>query len=142
LRRRALDAPIEVEVRDMSLADLASSGQTFETTVFDTVVSVLQLSREDDLVAALRAVRARLAPDGRLLFLEPTVERGFTGRVQQLLGPTTRLTSGRRPDRDFTGSARAAGLVVTDCERLTMPTLWPFRAFAEGVARVPLLERA
>ena len=136
LRRRALDAPIEVDVLDASLFELAAARATF-----DTVISVLQLSREDDLDAALRAVRALLPSDGRLLFLEPTIERGFTGRVQHLLGPATQLTSGRRPDRDITGSARAAGLVVTDCERLTMPTLWPFRAFAEGVARLPLLER-
>jgi SAM-dependent methyltransferase len=136
LRRRADEAPIEVEVRDASLGDLASANE-----VFDTVVSVLQLSREDDLVAALAAVRELLAPGGRLLFIEPTIERGLTGRVQHLLGPATQLTSGRRPDRDITGCARAAGLLVTDCERLTMPTLWPFRAFAEGVARLPLLER-
>jgi SAM-dependent methyltransferase len=136
LRRRALEAPVEVEVRESSLADVSSANETF-----DTVISVLQLSRDDDLTAALRAVRELLAPDGRLLFLEPTAELGFTGRVQHLLGPTTRFTSGRRPDRDITGSARAAGLVVTDCERLTMPTLWPFRAFAKGVARIPLLER-
>ena len=140
LRRRALEAPIEVEVRDSSLADLASLRATSNET-FDTVISVLQLSREDDLHAALRAVRDLLAPEGRLLFIEPTIERGFTGRVQHLLGPATQLTSGRRPDRDLTGSARAAGLLVTDCERLSMPTLWPFRAFAEGVARLPLLDR-
>jgi SAM-dependent methyltransferase len=136
LRRRAEEAPIEVDVRDASLSDLASAKEQF-----DTVISVLQLSREDDLVTALREVRELLAPDGRLLFIEPTIERGLTGRVQHLLGPATQLTSGRRPDRDITGCARAAGLLVTDCERLTMPTLWPFRAFAEGVARIPLLER-
>ena len=136
LRRRAEEAPIEVEVRDASLADLASAKEQF-----DTVISVLQLSRENDLVAALRTVRELLAPEGRLLFIEPTVERGVTARVQHLLGRATQLTSGRRPDRDITGCARAAGLLVTDCERLTMPTLWPFRAFAEGVARIPLLER-
>ena len=136
LRRRATDAPIAVDVRDATLQELAGTSERF-----DTVVSVLQLAREDDLVAALGVVRDLLAPEGRLLFLEPTAERGITGRVQHALGPATRLTSGRRPDRDITGSARAAGLVVTDCERLTMPTLWPFRAFAEGVARLPLVQR-
>jgi SAM-dependent methyltransferase len=142
LRRRAEEAPIDVDVRDASLVDLASARQTSEAQQFDTIVSVLQLSREADLVTALRDVRELLAPDGRLLFIEPTIERGLTGRVQHLLGPATQLTSGRRPDRDITGCARAAGLLVTDCERLTMPTLWPFRAFAEGVARIPLLERS
>jgi SAM-dependent methyltransferase len=136
-RRRAEDAPGAVEVRDVTLEDLVAAGEHF-----DTVVSVLQLARQDDLDGALRAVRRLLTASGVLLFLEPTVERGFTGRVQHALGPATRLASGRRPDRDITGCARAAGLLVSDCERLTMPTLWPFRAFAAGIARHPLTDHS
>jgi hypothetical protein len=94
------------------------------------------------LDGALRAVRRLLTADGVLLFVEPTAERGLTGRVQHAFGPFTRLASGRRPDRDITGCARAAGLLVSDCERLTMPTLWPFRAFAAGIARLPLTDHS
>jgi SAM-dependent methyltransferase len=137
LRRRAADAPIEVDVRDATIDELADAGERF-----DTVVSVLQLSLDDDLEAGMRTIGRLISPDGVLLFLEPTTERGLTARVQHLLGPATRLTTGRRPDRDLTGSARAGGLLVTDCERLTMPTLWPFRAFVEGVARLPIAARA
>src|SRR3954470_8031410 len=69
LRRRAAESPVPVEVRDQRLEELADTGERC-----DTGVSVLHLARRDDLEGGFHAVRRLLAPEGVLLFLEPTAE--------------------------------------------------------------------
>jgi hypothetical protein len=60
-----------------------------------------------------------LAPDGQMLFFEHVLARTSVGRVQRLLAPAwARVAGGCRLDRDTIGTMRAAGFVITDCERL------------------------
>jgi SAM-dependent methyltransferase len=134
LRRRAAAAPVSVDVREGTVADIAGE----EAAPFDTVVSVLQLSRADPLEPLLRSIGSIMSERGRLLFLEPTAHAGFTGHVQRLLSPAARLWTSRRPDRDLPASVRAAGLLMTDCERFTMPVPWPYRSWVQGVAQLPV----
>src|SRR5436305_380909 len=108
---RVLDV---AEVVPSRLAQLEAAGE-----VFATVVSVLQISTARDAGAMCRTLRNVLAPDGVLVFLEPTVVPGIAGAVQHALGPWVRRTAGRRPDLDITALLRAADLSVVDCERFT-----------------------
>jgi SAM-dependent methyltransferase len=87
--------------------------------VYDTVVSLFTLCTAPDLPEALAGVRRLLAPDGCLLFLEHVAARSYAvAGVQHALDPLwSRATGGCHLDRDTIGAMRAAGLVVTDCER-------------------------
>lgn len=129
LRRRAEGAATEVSVRDADLAAVARSGERF-----DAVVSVLQLSRANDLDIALELVLDVMTEQGRLFFLEPTGAAGVAGQAQRALSPAVRIWTGRRAERDVPGALRRAGFVLADCERLTMPIPWPFSTFVQGVA--------
>ncbi len=129
-----LDDVVDVEVLDGAgdarLLALSRTGATF-----DTVVSVFQLASAPDLDAAVRRVGALLAPEGRLLFLEPGRLVGVSGRVQRMVGPPLSLLTGWRPDRDIPHALRSAGVSVTDLERHRVPTLqWWLRILLEGAA--------
>lgn len=120
------------EQRRHALDELAAAGERF-----DTVVSVLQLSTAPDPVAMGRTLKALLADDGELWFLEPTAVTGPAGAVQHALGPWVRRATGRRPDYDIPRVLRTAGLTIIDCERFVARALWPYRSFVQGVARLP-----
>ncbi len=115
---------------DPQLPVLATAGERF-----DTVISVFQLASASDLDATLRAVRAVLADDGRLLFVEPGSQVGLTGRLQRLVAPPLGGVTGWRADRDIPMALRAAGLSVIDIRRHRVPTvqLW-LRQVLDGVA--------
>jgi SAM-dependent methyltransferase len=105
---------------------------------FDTVLSIFQLASAADLAAKIAQVRDQLAPDGRLLFLEPVRRPGLIGRLQHIASPTLRRAGGWRVDRDIPDALRD-GFTVLDLERFTMPTLlWYLRAAVQGAARPKL----
>ncbi len=103
---------------------------------YDTIVSVLHLATVEDLPAELNAVRQLLAPEGRLLFLEPVREPGFGERLRSAASPVVRLVSGWRVDRDLPLAIRSNHLSIVDIERINMPPIvWPIRTFVLGAAQ-------
>jgi len=128
--RRDLEALVLDGTTDPRLAELVGAGERF-----DTVVSVFQMAAATDLTALLDQVRAVLADDGCLLFLEPTRVGGRTARLQRFASRGVAAIAGWRADRDVPMSLRAAGLSVTDVERHRVPTLQPWlRQLVEGRA--------
>lgn len=102
---------------------------------FDSIVSVLHLAAVEDLDTEVAAVRRLLAPDGRLLFLEPVREPGFGHRLRSAASPMVRLVSGWEIDRDVPYAIRSNHLIIVDIERITMPpVVWPIRTFVLGAA--------
>ncbi|MBL8775894.1 MAG: methyltransferase domain-containing protein [Acidimicrobiales bacterium] len=102
---------------------------------YDTVVSVLHLAAAPDLPTELAAVRRLLAPEGRLLFLEPVRQPGFGHRLRSAASPMVRLVSGWEIDRDLPLAIRANHLTIVDIERINMPpVVWPIRTFVLGAA--------
>ena len=117
-------------VADPQLTALAEAGERY-----DTVVSVFQLATAPDLAATIAAVRAVLADDGLLLFVEPGSQVGLTGRLQRLVAPPLGGVTGWRADRDIPQALRAGRLSVIDIRRHRVPTvqLW-LRQVLDGVA--------
>lgn len=102
---------------------------------FDSIVSVLHLAAVEDLDTEVAAARRLLAPDGRLLFLEPVREPGFGHRLRSAASPMVRLVSGWEIDRDVPYAIRSNHLIIVDIERITMPpVVWPIRTFVLGAA--------
>ena len=112
------------------LAALAADGQRF-----DTIVSVFQLAAAADLATTVAGLRALLAPEGTIEFLEPGRQVGVGGRAQRLVAPPLAAATGWRIDRDIPAELRAGGLSVIDLERHRVRTLqWWLRSVAEGTA--------
>ena len=102
---------------------------------YDAIVSVLHLAAVPDLPTELAAVRRLLAPEGRLLFLEPARQPGFGHRLRSAASPMVRLVSGWEIDRDLPLAIRANHLTIVDIERINMPpVVWPIRTFVLGAA--------
>lgn len=102
---------------------------------FDAIVSVLHLAAVEDLDTEVAAIRRLLAPEGRLLFLEPVREPGFGHRLRSAASPMVRLVSGWEIDRDVPYAIRSNHLIIVDIERITMPpVVWPIRTFVLGAA--------
>ena len=113
LERRATQARVPVSVSPAGVP-----GLPFADESFDTVVCALVLCTVADAPGALADLRRVLRPDGQLLFLEHVLAHTAVGRVQRLAAPAwARVAGGCRLDRDTVGTMRAAGFVVTDCER-------------------------
>ncbi len=89
---------------------------------YDTAVSVGQLVRFPDLVAALRGIDRLVVPDGRLLLVEPDGRTGLTALLVDTLWARTPWVSGFHVGRDITASVRSTTFVLDDIERFTMPT--------------------
>lgn len=111
---RAERAPVPVEVVAGAVPGLGLAASSF-----DTVVCTLVLCSVQDLEGALAELLDVLRPDGRLLFFEHVLGRSpLTAHLQRLASPAwSRLAGGCRLDRDTVAALRAAGFVVTDCER-------------------------
>lgn len=102
---------------------------------FDSIVSVLHLAAVEDLDTEIAAVRRLLAPEGRLLFLEPVRAPGFGHRLRSAASPMVRLVSGWEIDRDVPFAIRSNHLIIVDVERINMPpVVWPIRTFVLGAA--------
>lgn len=121
-------------------ADPRLSGLARGAERYDTIVSVFQLAAASELASTLRRLRAVLADDGELLFLEPARMVGAAGRVQRLVGPPLGLMTGWRADRDVPMALRDAQLSVTDVTRHRVPTVqWWLRQVIEGRAHHALV---
>jgi SAM-dependent methyltransferase len=112
-----LDRPY-LETRYCDVSDLASfPGEGG----FDTVICLNVVEHVDDDVAALRNVRAALAPDGRAVVLVPQGPDLF-GTLDQVLGHRRRYT-----EASLRAAALAAGLEVVELvrfNRVGTPAWW------------------
>jgi SAM-dependent methyltransferase len=137
-RRQRMFARAEGRVLDLSdYSSFSLPALVAAHERYDTIVSVMQISVAPDAASFCRDVAELLAPDGRVLFLEPTAAVGVAGAVQHAFGPWVRRTTGRRLDYDIPALIRGAGLSIGDCERITVRALWPYRSFVEGIAHLP-----
>jgi SAM-dependent methyltransferase len=100
---------------------------------YDAVVSALVLCSVPDPAAAAVAMRATMADDGRLCYLEHVHAGGLTGRLQAALTPLwARLAGGCHLDRPATAAWRNAGLVPVEQRWLRLPP--PLGLAVEGEA--------
>lgn len=127
-------APARVVAAGIDEADLPEHG-------FDTVVCTLVLCTVPDPAAAAARIRRLLAPGGRLLFLEHVRAPGAQGLLQAGLTPLwRRVVPGCHLDREPVTALRAAGLLVADYDRVTLP-LGPLASSGvQGVAVEPAAE--
>ncbi|MEM9203664.1 MAG: hypothetical protein AAGC53_18645 [Actinomycetota bacterium] len=106
--------------------------------MYDCIFAFLQAPLEPDLDDYCRRLRERLAPDGWLYVLEPTVRSGPLGRALSIGGRLVRPATGLHLDRDITQAVRRCGLFVTDLHRFEIASVSaPLRPFAEVWARFP-----
>lgn len=121
--------PFTVAVHD------ASATGPFPDPRYDCVVATLVLCSVPDPEAAAAALRAVLAEDGRLCYLEHVHAGGLTGRLQTITSPLwERLVGGCHLDRPATAALRAAGLVPVEQRWLRLPP--PLGLAVEGEAVV------
>jgi SAM-dependent methyltransferase len=141
--RRRLDARLPTATVPVEVQSMAIEDAPFPDGSFDTVVTTLVLCGVPDLAVALARIRGLLKPDGRLLFLEHVAAAGARHGLQRLANPVwRRVNAGCRLDRDTTAAMRAAGFVITDCERHKMFGD-PFTGLTvQGVARPRAQEQA
>jgi hypothetical protein len=100
------------------------------------VLSVAALVAVADLPLALRGVERVLDPDGRFLFVEPVTHPGWAGVLAASAGSVLAPVRTQHLGRDVPLAVRRSGLIITDLERFTMPTVvWPLRSFVDGCAR-------
>ncbi len=105
-------------VGDGEVLDVTGPGPYGEDASLDTIVCTLVLCSVPDPLGALKDMRRVLRPGGQLLFLEHVLASTGVGRLQRLAAPAwAALAGGCRLDRDTIGAMRAAGFVVTDCDR-------------------------
>ena len=105
---------------------------------YDTILSFVQAPFESDLDAYCRRLAERLAPEGVLHLLEPTVRTGPLGRALSFGGRMARPLTGLHLDRDIAHALRGAGLFVTDLHRFEIASVSaPLRPFVEAWARFP-----
>jgi SAM-dependent methyltransferase len=107
------------------------------TERYDTVVSGGDLTRFPDLVGALRAVVAVLAPGGQVEVVEPVnhVCRGHT--LLATLWSRHPAVAARHVERDVPAAMRAVGLTLGDLERVDVPTVvWSLRQLVHVRARI------
>jgi hypothetical protein len=119
----------------LAAGDPASPGGAPDAA-YGAVLSVGALVAVADLPRALRGVGRLLTPTGRFRFVEPVGRPGWGGIVAASAGSRLRPLRGQHLGRDLPLAVRANGFVVTDLERITMPTpLWPLRWFVDACAR-------
>jgi len=128
-RAARLTMPVDIVARGVP-----GSGLTEES--FDTVVCTLVLCTIADPAGGLGELRRLLRPEGQLLFLEHIIGRNPSmACLQRLVAPAWAwAASGCRLDRDTIGALRAAGFVVTDCERLAPLGRWTAGTVVRGRA--------
>lgn len=148
-RRRTIAASAEGRVLDLGgwsdhlghypekprvLADLGELAEV--EGEFDTIVSLVRTPLIGELGEFLDALVDRLAPDGVIVFLEPTVRPGRTGHLLRLGGRLQRPLGGLHLDRDIPNEFRSRKLFVTDLHRFEVASIAaPLRPFVHGRAR-------
>jgi SAM-dependent methyltransferase len=141
-RRSAILARAEGRILDLSTVGArgalvaASMGEPGPER-FDTVVSVAELMRFPDLLAAARGMVALLAPGGRIEVVEPVQHVSVGHRVVANLWAGHPAVRHRFVERDVVETLWFAGLTLSDLERFVMPTVvWPLRQFAHARGRI------
>lgn len=116
-----------------SIEDLAGvSGE------FDTIVSMIRSPLLPDIDGFIAELISHLAPEGRVLLLEPTLRTGRAGQMLALGGRLSSTVGGLHLDRDIPDDLRRLGLFVTDLHRFEVPSVSaPFRPFVEAHCRRP-----
>lgn len=107
LRERARGTVLELRP-GLALDELVATGQRF-----DTIVSIGFLAGASEPRRAVDAIVRLLVDDGQLLLLEPTSTPGVAGTLRRLAGGTR---------HDVPTMLRAAGLSMSECERIHSPT--------------------
>lgn len=107
-----------------------------ETPLWDVVISVAELIRFPDLIAALGAIDHLLAPGGRLIAVEPIVVPGMLRVITCSPWSATRWLRDFHTGRDIVAALRTTTLVSDDIERFNIPTaVVPLRHFVSLGAR-------
>jgi SAM-dependent methyltransferase len=104
---------------------------------FDAIVSVGQLIRFPDLLAAIRGMERLLVSDGRLLIVEPVDPPGFLATLATSVWAGTRPMRGFHLGRDVAATVRSTGFVIDGIERFAIPAvIYPLRhAVSMGAGR-------
>lgn len=92
---------------------------------FDVVLSIAQLVRFPDLAGALVAIDRLLAPEGRLVAVEPVARPGTAPMFVAAPFALARSTRGFHLGRDLPAAVRTTSLVIDDIERFTVRTALP-----------------
>jgi hypothetical protein len=141
-RRSAILARAEGRILDLSTvgargALVAASMGEPGLERFDTVVSVAELIRFPDLLAAARGMVALLAPGGRIEVVEPVQHASLAHRMVATLWAHHTAVRHRFVERDVVETLWFAGLTLSDLERFVVPTMvWPLRQFAHARGRI------
>ena len=122
LLERAQGRVLDLDHADARAEIARASIERHVVPAYDSAVSVAQLVRFPDLVAALRGIDRLLAVDGELLVVEPTSRPGLLPLFLDSLWARTRWLDGLHVARDVTAALRSTTLVLDDIERFTMPT--------------------
>jgi hypothetical protein len=118
------------------LREAIDNGVASGGSQWDIAISVAELIRFPDLTASLNAIDALLAPDGRLLAIEPVVRPGTLRVLGLAPWSATRSVRGFHVGRDIAAALRTTQLVNDDIDRFTLPTaVVPLRHFVSVGAR-------
>jgi len=110
----------------------------FRDGVFDTAVSGLVLCSVEDPSAALAEARRVLRPGGALRLLEHVRERGWRGRLQDLVQPAwTAISGGCRPNRETERAVEGAGFRIERESLRARGTMRRFQARAPAAQALP-----
>ncbi len=129
-RRLHLDEP-----DDLDVLVAACRGET-DLPRFDAVISIVALPRFADVDEVARAVHGLLEPGGVVHLVEPVAHIGATARFRATLWAGNPKAQGHHLERDIPFAFRSNDLLITDLERITMPTRsWPLCRFIDARAR-------
>jgi hypothetical protein len=141
-RRPAIDARARGRVLDLSdpaaRAELvgASMGEP-PSTRYDTVVSLAELTRFPDLLAAIRGMAALLAPGGWIEVVEPVNHVSAGHRLVATCWASHPAVRHRFVERDVVETLWCGGVTLADVERFTIATpVWPLRQFVHARGRI------
>ncbi len=148
-RRPAIEGRSRGRVLDLSVpaarAELvgASMGE-LPVARYDTIVSVAELTRFPDLLAAARGMAALLAPGGWVELIEPVHHVSAGHRLVATCWASHPAVRHRFVERDVVETLWVAGITLADLERFKIATpVWPLRQFVQARGRIvaPMHER-
>ena len=129
-RRLELDDPDDLAV------PVAACNGAADLPTFEAAVSIVALPRFADVDAVARALRGLLVPGGIVHLVEPVRHVGTTARLRATWSSTNPVVRGFHLERDIPLAFRSNDLLITDLERINMPTrTWPLRRFIDARAR-------
>lgn len=130
-RRRAVHAPVPVEVVDGVAEVLPLADGTADAVVFGLVLCTVP-----DVAAALSEARRVLTPAGEIRILEHVRAPGALGRAADRIAPVWgRLGGGCRPNQDTLRLVEAAGFSVAELQVRPFPPVLPLMPVLAGTAR-------